>query len=315
VTERDVTETDGGGADFSARVAACQTRIEGVLERTLALPDPGTQRLREAMRYSVLGAGKRLRPTLVYLTGESLGAPLGALDPPAAAVELIHVYSLVHDDLPAMDDDDLRRGRPTCHRAYDEATAILVGDALQALAFSLLAGELRAGASVAMPFDPRVRLEMIRVLARATGTGGMAGGQAADLAAVGQQLSVAAIENMHRRKTGALIECSVVLGALAAGVTGGPDFAALERFGAEIGLAFQIRDDILDVEGDAALLGKSTGTDAARLKPTYPSTAGLAASRTRACELRDAAIDALVPLRERGAALARLAHFVVDRTR
>ena len=166
--------------------------------------------------------GKRLRPTLVYLTGESLGAPPERLDAPAAAVELIHVYSLVHDDLPAMDDDDLRRGRPTCHRAYDEATAILVGDALQALAFAVLANEPMTGTSA------QTRLEMIRVLARATGTGGMAGGQAIDLAAVGQQLTVAAIENMHRRKTGALIEGSVVLGALAAGVTGGAELDALK---------------------------------------------------------------------------------------
>jgi geranylgeranyl pyrophosphate synthase len=314
VREPAVSTAERAGEDLSARVAACQARIEGVLERALELPDPGTQRLREAMRYSVLGAGKRLRPTLVYLTGESLGAPLAALDAPAAAVELIHVYSLVHDDLPAMDDDDLRRGRPTCHRAFDEATAILVGDALQALAFSVLASQPRARGGTALPNDPQVTLEMIRVLARATGTRGMAGGQAADLAAVGQRLSVAAIENMHRRKTGALIECSVVLGALAAGVSGGPEFAALERFGAEIGLAFQIRDDILDVEGDVALLGKSTGTDAARLKPTYPSTAGLAASRARATGLRDAAVDALVPLGERGAALVQLAHFVVDRS-
>ena len=313
--ERSGSEAERSGGDFSARVSACQARIEGVLELALSALDPGTQRLREAMRYSVLGAGKRLRPTLVYLTGELLGASLAALDAPAAAVELIHVYSLVHDDLPAMDDDDLRRGRPTCHRAYDEATAILVGDALQALAFSVLANQVRSAASAAVPLDPRVHLEMIRVLARATGTSGMAGGQAVDLAAVGQTLSVAAIENMHRRKTGALIECSVVLGALAAGVSGGPEFAALERFGAEIGLAFQIKDDLLDVEGDATLLGKSTGTDAARRKPTYPSTAGLAASRARASELRDAAIGALVPLGERGVALAQLAHFVVDRAR
>ena len=295
------------GSDFSARIRACQTRIEEVLERALALPDPGTQRLREAMRYSVLGAGKRLRPTLVYVTGESLGAPLTRLDAPAAAVELIHVYSLVHDDLPAMDDDDLRRGRPTCHRAYDEATAILVGDALQALGFAVLAHEPMDGTTA------QVRLEMLRVLARATGTTGMAGGQAVDLAAVGQTLSVGAVEDMHRRKTGALIQGSVVLGALAAGVSGGAELAALERFGAEIGLAFQIQDDILDVEGDPALLGKSTGVDAAHAKPTYPSTAGLGASRRRAGELRDAAIAALAPLGERGAALAQLANFVVSR--
>jgi geranylgeranyl pyrophosphate synthase len=260
------------------------------------------------MRYSVLGAGKRLRPTLVYLTGESLGAPLERLDGPAAAVELIHVYSLVHDDLPAMDDDDLRRGRPTCHRAYDEATAILVGDALQGLAFEVLAND-------PTPETPApVVLEMIRVLARATGTAGMAGGQAVDLAAVGQSLSVAAIEEMHRRKTGALIECSVVLGALAAGVTAGPELQALRCFGAEIGLAFQIQDDILDVEGDAALLGKATGADAAHLKPTYPSTAGLPAARARAAELHNLATAALEPLGARAAVLSELARFVVSRS-
>jgi geranylgeranyl pyrophosphate synthase len=300
----------GGAAapsPFAARVASCKARIEQVLEEALALPDPGTERLREAMRYSVLGAGKRLRPTLVYLTGESLGAPLERLDAPAAAVELIHVYSLVHDDLPAMDDDDLRRGRPTCHRAYDEATAILVGDALQSLAFAVLANEPMHGSSA------QVRLEMIRVLARATGNGGMAGGQAVDLAAVGQTLTVSAIENMHRRKTGALIQGSVLLGALAAGVNGGPELAGLERFGAEVGLAFQIQDDILDVEGDPALLGKSTGADAAHRKPTYPSTVGLPDARARAKQLRDSAIAALAPLGERAAVLAGLANFVVSR--
>jgi geranylgeranyl pyrophosphate synthase len=297
-----------GAAGFPARVAACQARIESVLERVLALPDPGTERLRDAMRYSVLGAGKRLRPILVYLSGESLGAPLARLDGPAAAVELIHVYSLVHDDLPAMDDDDLRRGRPTCHRAFDEATAILVGDALQALAFAVLANEPMA--TVSAP----VRLDMIRLLARATGTGGMAGGQALDLAAVGGTLTVAAIENMHRRKTGALIQCSVLLAALAAGVTEGPELAALRHFGAEIGLAFQIQDDILDVAGDPALLGKSTGADAAHRKPTFPSTVGLGAARTRAGALRDAAIAALEPLGARGTSLAQLADFIVDRS-
>jgi geranylgeranyl pyrophosphate synthase len=303
------TPASGAAANsaFAARVAECRTRIERVLEHALSLPDPGTARLREAMRYSVLGAGKRLRPTLVYLTGEALGAPLEQLDVPAAAVELIHVYSLVHDDLPAMDDDDLRRGRPTCHRAYDEATAILVGDALQALAFAVLANQPMEGSSAPL------RLEMIRVLARATGTSGMAGGQAVDLAAVGRTLPLAAIEDMHRRKTGALIQASVMLGALGAGVSGGPELAALERFGAEVGLAFQIQDDILDVEGDPALLGKSTGADAAHAKPTYPSTVGLASARVRARELRDAAITALAPLGRRSAALTQLANFVVDR--
>lgn len=297
----------GAAGTFGDRVTACRVRIEGVLERALSLPDPGTGRLRDAMRYSVLGAGKRLRPTLVYLTGESLGAAAETLDVPAAAVELIHVYSLVHDDLPAMDDDDMRRGRPTCHRAFDEGTAVLVGDALQALAFDVLA-------NAPMPHtSAQARLQMIQVLAHATGTGGMAGGQAIDLAAVGRTLSVADVENMHRRKTGALIECSVLLGALAANLTAGPQLEALRHFGSAVGLAFQIQDDILDVEGDPALLGKTTGADAALAKPTYPSTAGLDAARRRARELRDAAVAALSPLGERAAVLAQLADFVVNR--
>lgn len=297
----------GTGTALQSRIESYRTRIEGVLDRCLALPDAGTARLREAMRYSTLGGGKRLRPALVYLTGESLGAHLAGLDAAAAAVELIHVYSLVHDDLPAMDDDDLRRGRPTCHRAFDEATAILVGDALQALAFSVLADEWMSAMS------PGVRLAMIRTLAHAAGTAGMAGGQAVDLAAVGQVLSVAAVENMHRRKTGALIQGSVLLGAIGAGISSGAQYEALERFGAEIGLAFQIQDDILDVEGDAALLGKTTGADAALSKPTYPSTVGLAAARERARELRDTAISTLAPLGPRAETLVELARFVVSR--
>lgn len=292
---------------FEARMAAYRARIEQVLDASLALPDPGTARLRDAMRYSTLGGGKRLRPLLVYFTGESLGATLGELDAPAAAVELIHVYSLVHDDLPAMDDDDLRRGRPSCHRAFDEATAILVGDALQALAFAVLAHEPARGSSSA------ARLAMIRLLARASGTCGMAGGQAIDLVSVGQKLDIDALENMHGRKTGALIQASVLLGAVAAGVTAGQEFEGLERFGADVGLAFQIQDDILDVEGNIDLLGKSTGADAARSKPTYPSTAGLDGARARAFELRDIGIAALSPLGTRGEALTDLARYVVSR--
>ena len=288
-------------------MAAYKARIEAVLDQSLALPDPGTPRLREGMRYSALSGGKRLRPLLVYVTGESLGAPLEELDAPAAAVELIHAYSLVHDDLPAMDDDDLRRGRATCHRAFDEATAILVGDALQALAFSVLAQGAEAGRAGA------ARLMMVRILARASGTSGMAGGQAIDLVSVGQSLGIEALENMHARKTGALIQCSVLLGAIAAGVTAGDEFAALERFGADIGLAFQIQDDILDVEGNAEVLGKRTGADAARMKPTYPSTAGLPGARSRAFGLRDRAIATLAPLGARGTALADLARYVVSR--
>jgi geranylgeranyl pyrophosphate synthase len=295
---------------FDSQLAAYHGRIERVLVQCLELPDCGTARLRDAMRYSVLGGGKRVRPVLLYATGESLGAPLELLDAPAAAVELVHVYSLVHDDLPAMDDDDLRRGRPTCHKAFDEATAILAGDALQALAFGVL-----AGATAADPDDisPSARLGMLRVLAGSAGTGGMAGGQAIDLASVGQTLSASEVENMHRRKTGALIKGSVLIGALAAGLTAGEDFTALERYGTDIGLAFQIQDDILDIEGDAAVLGKSTGADAARRKPTYPSTAGIEAARERAVELRDSAIRALVPLGPRSRTLAALAHYMVDR--
>jgi geranylgeranyl pyrophosphate synthase len=292
---------------LESRIESYRGRIEQVLDRCLALPDAGTERLREAMRYSTLGGGKRLRPTLVYLVGESLGAPLTNLDAPAAAVELIHVYSLVHDDLPAMDDDDLRRGRPTCHRAYDEATAILVGDALQALAFAVLADETLGDIA------PTTRLAMIKTLAVAAGTTGMAGGQAVDLAAVGQTLSVDAVENMHRRKTGALITGSVLLGALGAGIDAGPEFGALRLFGDEIGLAFQIQDDILDVEGDAAVLGKTTGADAALSKPTYPSTVGLSAARDRARGLRDRAVAALAPLGPRTTPLVELAQFVVSR--
>jgi geranylgeranyl pyrophosphate synthase len=292
---------------LEGRIESYRNRIEQVLDRCLALPDAGTERLREAMRYSTLGGGKRLRPALVYLTGESLGAPLTNLDAPAAAVELIHVYSLVHDDLPAMDDDDLRRGRPTCHRAYDEATAILVGDALQALAFSVLADETLGHVA------PATRLAMIKTLALAAGTAGMAGGQAVDLAAVGQTLSVDAVENMHRRKTGALIKGSVLLGALGAGIDSGEQFYALQLFGDEIGLAFQIQDDILDVEGDVAVLGKTTGADAALSKPTYPSMIGLPAARDRARGLRDRAIAALAPLGPKNAPLVELAQFVVSR--
>ena len=211
-----------------------------------------------------------------------------------------------------MDDDDLRRGRPTCHRAYDEATAILVGDALQALAFSVLADDTLGDVA------PATRLAMIKTLAFAAGTAGMAGGQAVDLAAVGQTLSVGAVENMHRRKTGALITGSVLLGALGAGIDpssarSSSDWQALRLFGDEIGLAFQIQDDILDVEGDAAVLGKTTGADAALSKPTYPSTVGLPAARDRARGLRDRAIAALTPLGPRTAPLVELANFVVSR--
>jgi geranylgeranyl pyrophosphate synthase len=245
---------------------------------------------------------------LVYTTGMSLGATLADLDAPAAAVELIHVYSLVHDDLPAMDDDDLRRGRPTCHKAFDEATAILVGDALQALAFEVL-----AGAPGAAPAEAASRLAMIRLLARGIGTLGMAGGQAIDLESVGRQLDLATLDDMHRRKTGALIETSVLLGAAAAGIHTGPEHDALREFGACTGLAFQIQDDILDVAGTTEELGKAAGADAARHKPTYPSIVGLDAAKRQAAALRDRALASIAPLGARGAVLASLANYIVGR--
>jgi geranylgeranyl diphosphate synthase, type II len=284
------------------------SRIETVLERALQLPEAGSARLREAMRYSVLGGGKRLRPTLVYATGTALGAPPGSLDDPAAAVELIHVYSLVHDDLPAMDDDDLRRGRPSCHRAFDEATAILAGDALQALAFELLARTPHDGA------DALRRLTMSRLLAQGIGTLGMAGGQAIDLESVGHHLDLQALQTMHRLKTGALIETSVLMGAAAAGELEGPVCAALREYGAAIGLAFQIQDDILDVTGTTASIGKVAGADAAHAKPTYTSLMGLEGARAAAAAQHARARSAIASLGRSGAELARIADFVVGRS-
>jgi geranylgeranyl pyrophosphate synthase len=298
-----MTET----ASLDARVAQWRARAEGQLARRLELPDPGTPRLLDAMRYSTLGGGKRLRPVLVYATGATLGAPAEMLDDPAVAVELIHAYSLIHDDLPAMDDDDLRRGRPTCHKAFDEGTAVLAGDALQALAFEVLAGPGHG------MLPPAARLQQVQVLARGIGTAGMAGGQAIDLEAVGRQLDAAHIEAMHRRKTGALIQASVLLGAIAAGITSGEAYAALRAYGAELGLAFQIQDDVLDVAGETAALGKTAGSDAARGKPTYPSLFGLDVAAGLARQHRDAAIAALAPLGARGHDLAALADFVVNR--
>jgi geranylgeranyl pyrophosphate synthase len=291
---------------LTTRVPQYQQRIEGVLSRALQVEGGATDRLLEAMRYSTLAGGKRVRPVLVYATGESLGASLETLDAAAAAVELIHVYSLVHDDLPAMDNDDLRRGRPTCHRAFDEATAILTGDALQARAFEVLA---QAPASI----SAAARIEMLRVLADSIGTRGMAGGQAIDLAAVKRSLTESALERMHRQKTGALIQASVLLGAISAELEDAREQAALTEFGAEIGLAFQIQDDILDVEGNTDALGKRAGADAERVKPTYPSVLGLEAARVQAVARRDRAIAALAPWGSRYANLVEFAHFLVTR--
>jgi geranylgeranyl pyrophosphate synthase len=295
------------GRDASARLDVWRARAAQQLAGRLALSGSGTARLLEAMRYSTLGGGKRLRPVLVYATGTALGAAPAALDDAAVAVEMIHVYSLVHDDLPGMDNDDLRRGRPTCHKAFDEGTAILVGDALQALAFQVLAGSAHS------PLSAAARLQQIQVLAQGIGTDGMAGGQAMDLEAVGRQLDAGALEAMHRRKTGALIRASVLLGAIGAGLDHGPDYDALDRYGAELGLAFQIQDDVLDVAGETATLGKTAGADAARGKPTYPSLYGMARAAELAGLHRDAAIAALGGLAARAPDLTALADAVVER--
>jgi geranylgeranyl pyrophosphate synthase len=292
---------------MEARMRGYQSRVQTVLNRTLPAADLVPQRLHAAQRYAVLSGGKRLRPLLVYCTGEALMIPVASLDAPAAAVELIHSYSLVHDDLPAMDDDDLRRGQPTTHRAFDEATAILAGDALQVLAFSLLSRDRAPGTTA------EARLKMIEILADASGTLGMAGGQAIDLAAVGRALNLEDLEAMHRLKTGALIRASVLMAAVCSPDLSGADWDALDGYSQDIGLAFQIQDDILDVEGKTEEIGKTSGADAARAKPTYPSVLGLEAAKARARELKARACERLAPLGEGARVLEWLASYVIQR--
>jgi len=297
-------------ADFAARLEGWQARIERELSARLPAIDIQPSRLHEAIRYSVLGGGKRVRPALVYATGAALGVPESMLDGAACAVELIHAYSLVHDDLPAMDNDDLRRGRPTCHKAFDEATAILVGDSLQVLAFELLAND------PALPPEPQVRLQLVQLLAIASGTSGMAGGQALDLAAIGRRLSLADVEEMHIRKTGALIHACVMMAAACAPQLPDHLLRALDEYARATGLAFQIQDDLLDVEGDVAVIGKATGADRALDKPTYPSVAGVEASRRRMQELHTralAALDALDAAGLQAAPLAAMSNWLVLR--
>ena len=267
------------------------------------------QELHSAMRYATLGDGKRVRPVLVYAAGQALGVKPDCLDGAACAVELIHAYSLVHDDLPAMDDDDLRRGRPTCHRAYDEATAILAGDALQTLAFRVLCED------DGLCIDRADRLRMIAELAHASGSRGMAGGQALDIAATGREIDLAQLENLHIHKTGALILASVRLGALAAGAANDPRAPGLERYAKCIGLAFQVRDDVLDVEGETETLGKTRGKDAAADKATYPALIGLDAAREMAQRLIEEALDNIAMFDDAANPLRQLAHYIVGRQR
>jgi farnesyl diphosphate synthase len=281
--------------------------MEQALAARLPAPDEVPARLHEAMRYSVLGGGKRIRPALLFATARTLGLSEDEVEAAACAIELVHVYSLVHDDLPAMDDDDMRRGRPTCHKAFDEATALLVGDALQPLAFQLLA------ADPALPSSPLIRLRLIDMLAHAIGTLGMAGGQAIDLASQGKRLDIGQVEDMHARKTGAVIRASVLMAAECVPSLEEGLYAALTRFATTVGLAFQIQDDLLDVMGDASMLGKATGADSERAKPTHPAVIGIPASQQRVRLLHNQAIDALAPFGDRAESLRLLAHWLLSR--
>jgi len=285
----------------------CQQRVEAALGRFLPSENTLPVQLHQAMRYAMLGGGKRIRPLLVYAAGQASGARQNALDVAACSVECIHAYSLVHDDLPAMDDDNLRRGKPTCHKVYGEAEAILAGDALQALAFFLLA-HADMGA-----ISSHRRLQMIELLSQASGSRGMVGGQSLDLAATGKQLDIAELEHMHIHKTGALIRASVLLGADCAENLADDQKQALDRYGKYTGLAFQVQDDILDVTGNTEQLGKETGADSALNKPTYPSLLGLAGARERARELHQAALDSLDGLDESADPLRWLSRYIVDR--
>ncbi|WP_152220221.1 (2E,6E)-farnesyl diphosphate synthase [Pseudomonas sp. SCB32] len=292
---------------IAAYQARCQARVDAALETLFIAPREELTRLYAAMRYSVVNGGKRVRPLLAYAACEALGGELERADGAACAVELIHAYSLVHDDLPAMDDDDLRRGQPTTHIAFDEACAILAGDGLQTLAFEVI------GNAQLNPQDAHTRLDMLLILARAAGSAGMVGGQAIDLESVGRKIDQAALETMHRHKTGALIEASVQLGALASGRAGAADLEALRRYAKAIGLAFQVQDDILDVESDTTTLGKTQGKDQAHDKPTYPALLGLDAAKAYALTLRDQAVAALEGFGDSAEPLRALARYIVDR--
>ncbi len=293
-------------SDFQAWAAAGQARIEAFLQHVLPQPVLAPQRLHAAMRYAVLGSGKRVRPLLAYAAGELSRADVERVTVAAAAVEIIHAYSLVHDDLPCMDDDVLRRGKPTCHVEFDEATALLVGDALQSLAFQLL-GDYR------LADDAVAQLDMVKLLATAAGSRGMCGGQAIDLDAVGKSLGVPELEFMHIHKTGALIRAAAVLGARCGGGLSDAEFVRVDAFAKAVGLAFQVVDDVLDAEAPTATLGKTAGKDAQQGKPTYVSAMGIAQARALAEQLRQEALAAIAPFGERAARLAQLADFIVLR--
>lgn len=291
--------------EFTQFASQCRARVDNALDRYLPLGADPT-RLRAAMRYSLFNGGKRVRPILAYAAALAVkpGIDLAIVDPIAASLESLHSYSLVHDDLPAMDDDDLRRGKPTCHIAFNEATAILAGDGLQTLAFELLTNT---------HLDSRVQVELVRTLVQGSGAEGMVLGQAIDLAAVDHQLDLAQLETMHRHKTGALIRASVAMGAICAGADR-QQLQALDNYAAAIGLAFQVQDDILDVISDTDTLGKQQGADIARNKPTYVSLLGLDAAKAKANELYRQALGALAEFGDSAIHLRQLAGYIVDRS-
>lgn len=294
--------------NFAVRLTACQKRVNAALLTHLPPDDANRTHLQAAMRYAVTIGGKRIRPFLTYATGSSLGVSLERLDILACSVEMMHAYSLVHDDLPAMDDDDLRRGNPTCHRKFDEATAILAGDALQALAFTLLA----------INPDPALcdsrKLRMLAVLGEASGAAGMAAGQAIDLESVGRRLELEELEDMHRHKTGALIRASVLIAGLTAENTDQALLSQLDQYAAAVGLCFQIVDDILDVVADTKTLGKTQGADIARDKPTYPALLGLDGARKHAQVMHEKALGHLDGLGAAFDELRELSRYIVERT-
>ena len=293
--------------NFSDRVGEYQQRVDARLDASLPSADVSPRRLHEAMRYAVFNGGKRVRPLLVYATGECLGIDPGLLDAPAVAIELIHAFSLVHDDLPAMDDDDLRRGQPTVHIRYDEATAILAADALVPLAFLVIARLEKT--------DDAARTRLVRLIADACGSIGMTGGQSIDLAAEGATLSAAELEHMYSLKTGALIHASIVSACLLCEGVDRERVAALDAFGRDIGIAFQIKDDILDVEGETDVIGKPSGSDAELDKATWPSLFGVEASRARCDELLHRALARLEIFGGDAEPLEWLARYIVERGR
>ena len=293
--------------EFQTRLAAYQKRVNAALDKYLPADDPPEHNLAEAIRYSVIGGGKRIRPAMVYAVGEAMGVSTDLLDIPACAVEMIHAYSLIHDDLPAMDDDDLRRGRPTCHKAFDEATAILAGDALQALAYEILAKDNHK------ELTPEHRIDMLSLLTQASGAHGMAGGQAVDLASVGKRLTLEQLEHMHQLKTGALIRASVLLGAMCKQDLCQQEIDMLSDYALCIGLSFQIQDDILDVISDTETLGKPQGSDEKQEKPTFPAIIGLEKSIQLAQEQHELALKTLEHLDEKADSLRLLSAYIVER--